>query len=83
MDSYEDYIAAIGARIRTLREESSLSLRTFSMMIGVHYNQILLIEQGRANPSVKTLYRIASGFGVDVQDLLPATTHKDLSDPKH
>lgn len=40
-------------------------------MVGVHYNQILHIEQGKVNPSLKTLYRIAEGLEVDVKDLLP------------
>lgn len=71
MVSYGEYVSAIGDRIHALRAEAGLSLRAFSMMVGVHYNQILHIEQGKANPSVRTLYKIAEGLGVDVRDLLP------------
>lgn len=48
-----------------------MSLRAFGMMVGVHYNQLLHIEQGRANPSLGTLYKIAKGLNVTIEDLLP------------
>lgn len=41
------------------------------MMVGVHHNQILLIEQGKSNPSLQTLLRIANGLDVPLSDLLP------------
>lgn len=71
MISYGEYIAIIGERIHALRAEKGMSLRGFALMVGVHYNQILHIEQGKVNPSLKTLYRIAEGLEVDVKDLLP------------
>ena len=71
MIPYEEYIATIGKTIHALRAEKGMSLRSFSLMVGVHYNQILHIEQGKVNPSLKTLYRIAEGLEVDIHDLLP------------
>lgn len=71
MLSYGDYIAAIGKKVHALRAQSGMSLRAFSLMVDVHYNQIQHIEQGKVNPSLKTLYRIASGLNVDIKDLLP------------
>lgn len=71
MISYGEYIAAIGKSIHALRAERGLSLRALGMMVGVHYNQILKIEQGVANPSIRTLYRIAEGLEVEIEDLLP------------
>lgn len=47
-----------------------MSLRAFGMMVGVHYNQLLKIEQGKANPSLETLYKIAGGLGLNIADLL-------------
>lgn len=72
MIPYGEYIATIGKTIHALRAERGLSLRAFGMMVGVHYNQILKIEQGTANPSLKTLYKIAEGLEVEIEDLLPA-----------
>lgn len=71
MVTYDEYIASLGARIRFLRKRAGLSLRTFGMMVGVHHNQILLIEQGKSNPSLQTLLRIADGLDVPLADLLP------------
>lgn len=71
MLSYGEYISVIGENIHAQRAQTGLSLRAFSMMIGVHYNQVLHIEQGKVNPSIKTLYKIAEGLQVDIKDLLP------------
>lgn len=71
MVTYDEYIASLGARVRFLRKRAGLSLRTFGMMVGVHHNQILLIEQGKSNPSLQTLLRIANGLDVPLSDLLP------------
>lgn len=48
-----------------------MSLRQLGLMVGVHYNQLQRIEQGKVNPSLRTLHRIAEGLGIDVADLLP------------
>lgn len=71
MAAYTDYTARLGARIRFLRKSAGLSLRTFGLMVGIHHNQILLIEQGKTNPSLQTLLRIADGLDVALADLLP------------
>ena len=70
MATFEEYSLRVGMRIRALRAQAGLSLRTFGMMIGVHYNHILNIEQGAANPTLQTLYRIAQGLDVPVTRLL-------------
>lgn len=71
MTGYEEYLSEIGKKIHALRAESGMSLRSFSLMSGVHYNQILRIEKGEINPSIKTLYLISKGLDVDLKDLLP------------
>lgn len=55
-----------------------MSLRAFGMMTGVHYNQLLRIEQGQTNPSLETLYRIADGLDVEVADLLSVVQRDDV-----
>lgn len=71
MAAFDEYNDRLGARIRTLRKRAGLSLREFGMMTGVHHNQILSIEQGEGNPSLRTLFRIAGGLGISLCDLLP------------
>lgn len=71
MAAFDEYSNRLGARIRTLRKRAGLSLREFGMMVGVHHNQILSIEQGEGNPSLRTLLRIAGGLDISLHDLLP------------
>ena len=47
------------------------------MMVGVHHNQILSIEQGESNPSLRTLFRSAGGLGFPLRDLLPDDEDKE------
>ena len=77
MAAFDEYNNRLGARIRTLRKRAGLSLREFGMMVGVHHNQILSIEQGESNPSLRTLFRIAGGLGLPLRDLLPDDEDKE------
>ena len=70
MVSFDEYTVNLGAKIRDKREQTCMSLRAFGMMTGIHHNQLLLIEQGKTNPSLKTLYKIAEGLDVDLVELL-------------
>ncbi len=70
MVPFSEYTETIGARIHGKRAESGMSLRTFGNLVGIHYNQLLLIERGKTNPSLRTLYKIAEGFDVDLSELL-------------
>ncbi|MDO5042953.1 MAG: helix-turn-helix transcriptional regulator [Slackia sp.] len=79
MAAFDEYNDRLGARIRTLRKRAGLSLREFGMMVGVHHNQILSIEQGQGNPSLRTLFRIAGGLDISLHDLLP--DDKDKEEP--
>ena len=70
MISLDEYMVELGMRIRELRLKSGMSLRTCGLMLGIHHNQLQKIEQGKANPTLATICKIASGFDVDVRDLL-------------
>lgn len=60
----------IGDRLRESRQARGLSLRDLSSRLGVSPSLISQIERGRANPSVSTLYAIASELDVSLDDLL-------------
>lgn len=70
MSPFEEYKLQLGKRIRGFRATAGMSLRSFGFMTGIHYNQLLHIEQGKTNPSLETLYRIADGLGISVAYLL-------------
>lgn len=62
--------AAMAARIASLRKARGLSFDQFAVRCGVSKGMLVQIEQGKANPSIGTLCRIASGLGVSVAELL-------------
>ena len=53
-----------------LRTAQNLTLRQLEEKSGVSKTQINVIENGRANPTIDTLERIAAALGVSVPELL-------------
>lgn len=60
----------IAARFASLRKARGLSFDQLSARCGVSKGMLVQAEQGRANPSIATLCRIASGLGVSVAELV-------------
>jgi transcriptional regulator with XRE-family HTH domain len=60
----------MGERLREARQARRLSLRALADRLGVSPSLISQIETGRANPSVSTLYAIASELDVSLDELL-------------
>ena len=56
----------IGVKIKTLRQERGLSLRTLGNLCELSPNTISLIERGISSPSVATLHRLATALGVPI-----------------
>ncbi|WNJ87920.1 helix-turn-helix domain-containing protein [Bosea sp. 685] len=62
--------AAIAGRIALLRKARRLSFDQLAARCGVSKGMLVQIEQGKANPSIGTLCRLASGLGVSVAELV-------------
>ncbi len=60
----------LGQKIRELRESQNLTQEKLGDMIGVSQDYLSRIEQGKKNPTVNLLYKIAGGLGVQVCDLI-------------
>ena len=56
--------AHVGARVRQLREEQGLSQSKFSAMIGMSRTYLNGIENGKKNPTLDSMCKIALGLGV-------------------
>ena len=61
---------AIARRIALLRKSKQQSFDGLAARSGVSKGMLVQIEQGRANPSIATLCRLAAGLGVSVADLI-------------
>jgi transcriptional regulator with XRE-family HTH domain len=61
----------LGKRIRDWRTRRGLTQEELAHRAGLDYSYINQIENGRRNPSVQTIDRIARALGVTANDLLP------------
>ena len=59
----------IGNRIRQLRVKKGLSQEKLAELSELNTSYIGQVERGEKNPSVDTVYRIASALQVDLPDL--------------
>jgi len=59
-------VSLIGDRVRALRKQKSLSIRSLADKCGVSVNTLSLIENGRTSPNVNTLKLLASGLEISI-----------------
>ncbi|OLE28811.1 MAG: XRE family transcriptional regulator, partial [Actinobacteria bacterium 13_1_20CM_3_71_11] len=62
-------VPPLGQRIRAERLRRDMSLRALAREVGVSASMISQLENGKAQPSVSTLYAITSVLGMSVQDV--------------
>lgn len=56
----------VGMRLKTLREERGISMRSLARSSGLSANALSMIERGRTSPSVSTLNKLAGALEVPV-----------------
>jgi len=78
MDIYnqEAYSVDVGTRLRQLREERNLSMRSLATASGLSANALSMIERGKTSPSVSTLYKLADAMGVPITTFFGEQTNK-------
>jgi transcriptional regulator with XRE-family HTH domain len=70
MVSLPVFLRQLGRTIRNLRERTGYSQERLGFAVGLHRTYMGHLERGTANPSVRTLHRVAQGLGVSVPELL-------------
>ncbi|MER9134795.1 XRE family transcriptional regulator [Mesorhizobium sp. M0830] len=70
MDSEQMLGKAIAVRIRDLRRDQNLTLDRLAKLSGLSKGTVVSLEQGKANPSIGILCRLAAAFSLSVADLL-------------
>ena len=65
---------ALGNRVRSISEAQGLSRSMFRIMYCIHINNIDDIENGKSNPELRTLEKLASGFNVPIAELFKEDT---------
>src|ERR671914_92683 len=66
----DDTVKAIAANVRRLRAARGLSAAGLARASGVARATVAELEAGRGNPTVETLYGLATVLGVTLADLL-------------
>jgi putative transcriptional regulator len=67
--SAAETIKTLGWKIQKMRKEMKLSQEELAHKLGISRVYMGYIEQGRENPSLKLLMKIARKFDVKVEDL--------------
>jgi len=65
-----DVYAKIGDNIRTLRKAKKLTQFHMAEICGIEPSNLNRIENGRTNPTVRSLVLIADALGVSMKDLM-------------
>lgn len=60
----------IGQRVREKRREKKMTLKLLAEATGLTLTYLSDVERDRTQPSLKTLGRVAEGFGVSTTDLI-------------
>ena len=57
-------------RLRSIRTQQGLSLRTLGERSGVHYVSLARMEAGTLDPRLSSVQRLAKALGVSVSELI-------------
>jgi len=66
----EKYFQKLGAKIKLLREQKGFDQKAFAFDCEIGRTQLYMIENGKTNPRLLTLMKIAQGLEIPVDELL-------------
>jgi len=66
----EDYKIIVADNLKRLRNERKLSLDKAAKLTGISKSMIAQMEKGEVNPSISTMWKIASGFKISFTELM-------------
>jgi transcriptional regulator with XRE-family HTH domain len=67
--SEEQFIAELGKRIASERQARGITQEQLAADVSLDRVAIAYIETGKRKPKVTSIYKIAKGLGVDVEEL--------------
>jgi len=66
----EKYFQKLGVRIKELREVKGFDQKSFAFDCEIGRTQLYMIENGKTNPRLLTLMKIAKGLDLSIDELL-------------
>lgn len=76
-DTPSAVVAAIGNRIRLLRQSRELTLQELADITQLSSSMLSLVERGRAAPSIQSLIAIANALNITMSDLIATKQVED------
>lgn len=70
IDEYNTWLNQLGKRCQAIRKEHKLTQSKMAQKIGIDMKFYQDVEGGRRPVSTKTLYKMAKGFEISLEDLL-------------
>lgn len=65
-----------GTNIKKIRQVKGLSQKTFADLLDLNRGVISSYEEGRAEPKIETILKVANHFSLDLDQLLTETLHE-------
>lgn len=75
VDSDEEYLYQLGAAIAGKRRALGLTQSDLAYRIGMEVPNLSVIENGKSNPQILTLARLASALECELHELIPNIKH--------
>lgn len=71
-----DFMVTLATNLRTIRARAKVSQKELANRVGVSYPRISEIENGKGNPTIETLEKIAIALNVNISDLFNGKTSR-------
>jgi transcriptional regulator with XRE-family HTH domain len=75
VDSDDEYLMELGKAISRKRRSMELTQSDLAYRIGMEVPNLSVIENGRSNPQILTLVKIASALDCELRELIPDITN--------
>jgi transcriptional regulator with XRE-family HTH domain len=77
--SLDSVLAAVGPRLRTLRQRREITLAALSATTGISVSTLSRLESGQRRPTLELLLSLARAYGVQIDELVGAP---ETGDPR-
>lgn len=67
--AYESFMTDVASAIRARREAAGMTLEDLAYQAEMTSRHLFEIEKARSNPTLKTLFKLASALNIRVRDL--------------
>ncbi len=69
MTREQEFLSSFGIRLALVRKQKGMTQEGLAELVEVHRTYIGFIEQGKRNPSIGNIYKIATALKVPVKSL--------------